>query len=179
MSPGEPGLPAEERGHLERCIELAEQGLAAGDEPFGSVLVGANGSRLAEGRNRVVATGDQTQHPGIELARWAAQHLSPTERAARSTASCWSSTTGRSPPGADQSDRVRVGGVGLAALAGGEHAHLRQQRRRHVHYLLSVSEQLSLRRNGSLAMLDLRLTNRGTGGMPLTSSFVAVRSTST
>lgn len=81
MSPSEPGLPAEARGHLERCIELAEQGLAAGDEPFGSVLVGAEGSRLAEGRNRVVTTGDQTQHPEIELARWAAQHLSPTERA--------------------------------------------------------------------------------------------------
>ncbi len=81
MSPSEPGLPPEERGHLERCIELAEQGLAAGDEPFGSVLVGADGGRLAEGRNRVVATGDQTQHPEIELARWAAQHLSPAERA--------------------------------------------------------------------------------------------------
>ncbi len=81
MSPDEPALPAEERGHLERCIELAEQALAAGDEPFGSVLVGADGSRLAEGRNRVVATGDQTQHPEIELARWAAQHLSPADRA--------------------------------------------------------------------------------------------------
>ena len=75
-------LGAQERGHLERCVELAEQGLAAGDEPFGSVLVGGDGSRLAEGRNRVVATGDRTQHPEIELARWAAQHLSPTERAA-------------------------------------------------------------------------------------------------
>jgi tRNA(Arg) A34 adenosine deaminase TadA len=73
---------AEDRGHLERCVELAEQGLAAGDEPFGSVLVGGDGSRLAEGRNRVVATGDRTQHPEIELARWAAEHLSPAERAA-------------------------------------------------------------------------------------------------
>jgi tRNA(Arg) A34 adenosine deaminase TadA len=77
----EPVLTKEERGHLERCVELAEQGLDAGDEPFGSVLVGADGSRLAEGRNRVVATGDRTQHPEIELARWAAQHLSPAERA--------------------------------------------------------------------------------------------------
>ena len=77
----EPVLTEEERGHLERCVELAEQGLDAGDEPFGSVLVGADGSRLAEGRNRVVATGDATQHPEIELARWAAQHLSPAERA--------------------------------------------------------------------------------------------------
>lgn len=75
-------LSPEERGHLERCVELAEQGLAAGDEPFGSVLVGGDGSHLAEGRNRVIVTGDRTQHPEIELARWAAQHLSPLERAA-------------------------------------------------------------------------------------------------
>ena len=77
MSDGAIALSAEERRHLERSVELAEQGLAAGDEPFGSVLVGADGSRLAEGRNRVVASGDRTQHPEIELARWAAQHLSP------------------------------------------------------------------------------------------------------
>lgn len=82
MSAGAWELSAEERGHLERCVELAEQGLAAGDEPFGSVLVGADGSRLAEGRNRVVATGDRTQHPEIELARWAAVRMSPGERAA-------------------------------------------------------------------------------------------------
>ena len=82
MSDGAIALSAEERRHLERAVELAAQGLAAGDEPFGSVLVGADGSRLAEGRNRVVASGDRTQHPEIELARWAAQHLSPVERAA-------------------------------------------------------------------------------------------------
>ena len=75
-------LTDDERRHLERCVELAEQALAAGDEPFGSVLVSGDGRRLAEGHNRVVETGDRTQHPEIELARWAAQHLSPQERAA-------------------------------------------------------------------------------------------------
>ena len=81
MSQAEWEPAAEELAHLERCVELAEEGLAAGDEPFGSVLVDADGRRLAEGRNRVVATGDRTQHPEIELARWAAQHLPPAERA--------------------------------------------------------------------------------------------------
>ncbi len=79
--PGRPEFTEAERRHLDRCVELAEQALAAGDEPFGSVLVSADGRRLAEGRNRVVETGDRTQHPEIALARWAAQHLSAHERA--------------------------------------------------------------------------------------------------
>ncbi len=67
--------------HLQRCIELAEQALTAGDEPFGSVLADRDGNPLAEGRNHVVETGDATQHPEIELARWAAAHLAPEQRA--------------------------------------------------------------------------------------------------
>ena len=61
----------------------------------------------------------------------------------RSTASCSSSTTGRSPahPGADQRDGVRVGGVGLAALPGGEHPRPGRQLRRHVDDLLAVGQQ--------------------------------------
>ena len=70
-----------DRVHLRRCVELARQGLEAGDEPFGSVLVDADGTALAEGRNRVAETGDATQHPEIELARWAAAHLTPEQRA--------------------------------------------------------------------------------------------------
>jgi tRNA(Arg) A34 adenosine deaminase TadA len=67
--------------HLRRCVELAEQALNAGDEPFGSVLADGDGAPLAEGRNRVVETGDATQHPEIELARWAAAHLTGEQRA--------------------------------------------------------------------------------------------------
>ncbi len=67
--------------HLQRCVELAERALTAGDEPFGSVLADPDGKPLAEGRNRVVETGDATQHPEIELARWAAAHLTPEQRA--------------------------------------------------------------------------------------------------
>ena len=77
-----PELTASDQAHLQRCVELAEQALAAGDEPFGSVLVAADGTRLHEDRNRVVETGDRTQHPEIELARWAAAHLGIEERAA-------------------------------------------------------------------------------------------------
>ncbi|HEX2072889.1 MAG TPA: nucleoside deaminase [Geodermatophilus sp.] len=68
--------------HLERCIELATEALDAGDEPFGSVLVGGDGRVLAEDRNRIVATGDPTAHPELALARWAAARLTPAERAA-------------------------------------------------------------------------------------------------
>ncbi|MFF8475554.1 nucleoside deaminase [Streptomyces sp. NPDC015414] len=67
--------------HLRRCVELAREALEAGDEPFGSVLVAADGTVLAEDRNRV-ASGDRTRHPEFELARWAAAHLDPAERAA-------------------------------------------------------------------------------------------------
>jgi hypothetical protein len=37
----------------------------------------------------------------------------------------------------DQSDRVGIGVVGLAALTGGEHPHSGRQLRRHTHHLLS------------------------------------------
>ena len=70
-----------DRRHLERCIALAREALDVGDEPFGSVLVDADGTARAEGRNRVVETGDATQHPEFELARWAAAHLTPEQRA--------------------------------------------------------------------------------------------------
>jgi tRNA(Arg) A34 adenosine deaminase TadA len=72
----------EERRHLRRCVELATQALDTGDEPFGSMLVAADGTALAEDRNRVASTGDPTRHPEFELARWAATNLTPAERAA-------------------------------------------------------------------------------------------------
>ncbi|UUU19532.1 nucleoside deaminase [Streptomyces sp. DSM 40750] len=67
--------------HLRRCVELATEALEAGDEPFGSVLVGGDGTVLAEDHNRV-AGGDRTRHPEFELARWSAARLTPEERAA-------------------------------------------------------------------------------------------------
>ena len=78
---GEPRMILEsEHKYLRRCVELARGALDAGDEPFGSVLVDAQGAVRAEDRNRV-AGGDQTRHPEFELARWAANHMTPAERA--------------------------------------------------------------------------------------------------
>jgi len=65
--------------HLRRCLELAREALEDGDEPFGSVLVSAEGEVLAEDRNRV-AIGDHTQHPEFALARWAAGNMTPEQR---------------------------------------------------------------------------------------------------
>jgi tRNA(Arg) A34 adenosine deaminase TadA len=62
-------------------VELAAQALHEGDEPFGSVLVAADGRVLAEDRNRVLSV-DPTRHPEFELARWAATNMAPAERAA-------------------------------------------------------------------------------------------------
>lgn len=68
--------------HLRRCIELAREALEAGDQPFGSVLVSGGGEVLTEDRNREATSGDPTQHPEINLARWAAANLEPGERLA-------------------------------------------------------------------------------------------------
>lgn len=70
----------EERVFLERSLALAEEALEAGDEPFGSVLVSAEGEIVFEDRNRI-AGGDATRHPEFEIARWAAENLSPERRA--------------------------------------------------------------------------------------------------
>ncbi len=74
-------VTASELAHLRRCVELATEALDAGDEPFGSVLIAADGTVLAEDRNRVGA-GDPTQHPEFALARWAAANMTPAARAA-------------------------------------------------------------------------------------------------
>lgn len=71
--------------HLERCVELAREALAAGDDPFGSLLVSGDGSVLAEARNKENSQADPTAHPELELARWALHNLGPEERA-RATA---------------------------------------------------------------------------------------------
>jgi tRNA(Arg) A34 adenosine deaminase TadA len=67
--------------HLRRCVALATEALEAGDEPFGSVLVSADGAVLFEDRNRV-SGGDETQHPEFAIARWSATNATPVERAA-------------------------------------------------------------------------------------------------
>ena len=68
--------------HLRRAIALAEEAADAGDGPFGSVLVDADGVERFADRNREASTGDAMRHPEIEIARWAVTHLTPAERAA-------------------------------------------------------------------------------------------------
>jgi hypothetical protein len=67
--------------YLRRCVELAAEAVAAGDFPFGSVLVAADGTVLAEDRNREVTVGDPTRHPEFALARWAAVNMTRPQRA--------------------------------------------------------------------------------------------------
>jgi tRNA(Arg) A34 adenosine deaminase TadA len=69
----------EDLGYLRRCVELARSALDAGDEPFGSLLLDADGRIRFEDRNQVKG-GDATQHPEFAIARWATSNLSPTER---------------------------------------------------------------------------------------------------
>lgn len=61
--------------HLRRAIELAAAARAAGNMPFGSLLVGPAGDVLAEDRNTVVTERDITAHPELKMARWAARQL--------------------------------------------------------------------------------------------------------
>lgn len=76
-----PELTEQDLAHLRRCIDLAREALADGDEPFGSVLVDPQGAVLHEDRNRT-AGGDQTRHPELDLARWAAAHVASELRPA-------------------------------------------------------------------------------------------------
>ena len=64
---------------LARCVQLARLALESGDEPFGSLLVDADGKTLFEDRNRV-KDGDATQHPEFAIARWAATNMAPVRR---------------------------------------------------------------------------------------------------
>ncbi len=67
--------------HLRRCLELAAAARAAGNEPFGSLLVDGSGAVRHELMN-TVGTGDVTGHPELALASWASTNLSGDERAA-------------------------------------------------------------------------------------------------
>ncbi|BCB76047.1 nucleoside deaminase [Phytohabitans flavus] len=60
---------------LRRAIALAAEARAAGNPPFGSLLVGPDGTVLAEERNSSVTDNDITAHPELKLARWAAREL--------------------------------------------------------------------------------------------------------
>jgi tRNA(Arg) A34 adenosine deaminase TadA len=68
--------PADE-SYLRRAIELAAKGRAAGEMPFGSLLVGPEGQIFVEDWNTVSSEGDITAHPELKVARWAGRELAP------------------------------------------------------------------------------------------------------
>ncbi|MEU0555773.1 nucleoside deaminase [Dactylosporangium sp. NPDC006015] len=72
--------PDDER-FLRRAIAIAVEARAAGEAPFGSLLV-AGGRVLAEEHNTVLSDDDISAHPELKLARWAARHLTPEDAAA-------------------------------------------------------------------------------------------------
>ncbi len=72
-------LTPDDLHHLRRCVALAREALDAGDEPFGSLLVDPSGTVLREERNET-SGGDQTRHPELELARWAATNVAEDVR---------------------------------------------------------------------------------------------------
>ncbi|MCU7820328.1 nucleoside deaminase [Kitasatospora sp. DSM 101779] len=69
---------------LRRAIGIAARAVAQGDAPYGSLLVGPDGTVLAEAHNTVRRDNDITAHPELKLARWAARELGP-DTAARTT----------------------------------------------------------------------------------------------
>src|SRR4051812_22331822 len=66
---------------LRRAIALATAARAAGEEPYGSLVVGADGAVLAEEHNTVRSACDISAHPEFKLATWASLHLEPATAA--------------------------------------------------------------------------------------------------
>ena len=75
-------MTPEDETFLRRAIELATDARAGGEAPYGSLLVGPDGTVLAEDHNTVLSDGDISAHPEQKLARWAARELDAATAAA-------------------------------------------------------------------------------------------------
>ncbi len=73
-------ISAQDLDHLRSCVALAREAFEAGDQPFGTILVGPDGDVLWSGRNHA-GRGDETQHPELAVSQWSAS-LAPEVRAA-------------------------------------------------------------------------------------------------
>lgn len=71
-----------DRSYLKQCVDLAREAVEAGDEPFGSLLVDANGKVIFKDRNRINTNNDVTYHPEFTIVLYAQKHMSHAERAA-------------------------------------------------------------------------------------------------
>jgi tRNA(Arg) A34 adenosine deaminase TadA len=67
---------------LRMAIAQAVAARDEGNDPFGSLLVGPDGTVLAQDHNTVRADNDISAHPEFKLARWAAANLAPDMAAA-------------------------------------------------------------------------------------------------
>jgi tRNA(Arg) A34 adenosine deaminase TadA len=77
-------VSSSDEGFLRKAIELAAAARESGNPPFGSILVGADGTVIAEDHNTSITDNDISAHPELKLAKWAARELSP-EDAAKTT----------------------------------------------------------------------------------------------
>jgi tRNA(Arg) A34 adenosine deaminase TadA len=68
--------------HLRAALAEAAAARAAGEPPFGSVLVDGAGAVVGRARNTTVSDRDIAAHPELTLARIAARRLSRSEAAA-------------------------------------------------------------------------------------------------
>lgn len=70
-------ITADDERFLRRAIDLATRAVTLGDAPYGSLLVGPDGTVLIEAHNTVRRDNDITAHPELKVARWAAAELEP------------------------------------------------------------------------------------------------------
>jgi tRNA(Arg) A34 adenosine deaminase TadA len=70
-------VTGDDEDFLRQAIALAATARAAGQAPYGSLLVGPDGAVLATEYNTVLADRDVSAHPELKLARWAARELDP------------------------------------------------------------------------------------------------------
>jgi tRNA(Arg) A34 adenosine deaminase TadA len=68
-------VTGDDEDFLRQAIALAATARAAGQAPYGSLLVGPDGAVLATEYNTVLADRDISAHPEQKLARWAAREL--------------------------------------------------------------------------------------------------------
>jgi len=66
-------MTEDDEAHLRQAIGLAAEARAAGNHPFGALLVDADGHRMAVARNTVVVDHDPTGHAETNLVRLAAR----------------------------------------------------------------------------------------------------------
>lgn len=74
-----PSILEQDLAFLQEAIALSWQAQAAGNPPFGALLVGAQGQVLAQAVNHQITSGDCTSHAELNLVAEAGPRLSPED----------------------------------------------------------------------------------------------------